>query len=170
MIDVIQALELFEICADELAADELEDSSGGREAGRRRPSLTARALAKQQLHVAHLARFPLRRSWLDPSATDEPAMTLGAMVVFRTADRFGRAGASTERTLDAIYHAVQRYVDIIPTALQDGTDRAAVGALLADAQRPSRPGRCRCRLGPGVGAPSRLVEPSSARFSVSGAQ
>jgi hypothetical protein len=115
MIDVVEALELFEMCADEMANEEPS-------VGRRRLSLTARAMAKR--HRAN-----------------EPAMTLGAKIVFRTAHRFGRAGASTERTLDAVYHAVHRYVEIIPASLLDANDQGAVGALLAERGAPwSRPG------------------------------
>jgi hypothetical protein len=164
MIDVIEAVELFEICANEMAK---EDSSGYRRAagvGRRRLSLTARALAKRQLNVAHLARCRPTGSLPDKSGTDEPTMTLGAMIVFCTGYRFDRAGASTGRTLDAIYHAVQRYVEIIPISLQDGLDQAAVGALLADARRSSRVGRC--RLGAGMRGATCADGPSPAGLSV----
>src|ERR1700735_1812234 len=122
MIDVVQALELFEICADEMATEDADGTGNLGRAGGRRMTLTARALAKRQLHVAHLARFPLRRA-LGDGYPDEPTMTLGAMIVFRTADRFGRAGASTTRTIEALYRAVQRYVELIPDSLQDGVDK-----------------------------------------------
>jgi hypothetical protein len=78
-------------------------------------------------------------------------MTLGAMIVFRTADKFVRAGAPTARTLDALYRAVQRYVEVLPASLQDGIDQTAIRTLTADAgrasrygksQRPSISGRC----------------------------
>jgi hypothetical protein len=78
-------------------------------------------------------------------------MTLGAMIVFRTADKFVRAGAPTVRTLDALYRAVQRYVEVLPDSLQDGADQTAIHALMADqdrsshygkSQRPSITGRC----------------------------
>jgi hypothetical protein len=137
MIDVVQALELFEICADEMATEDADGTGSVRPAGGRRMTLTARALAKRQLHVAHLARFPLRGA-LGDGYSDEPTMTLGAMIVFRTADRFGRAGASTTRTIDALYRAVQRYVELIPSSLQDGVDKKAIGALIGDAGRPLR--------------------------------
>jgi hypothetical protein len=134
MIDVVQALELLELCADEMVREDAErDWETGR--ARRRPmSLTARALAKRKLNLAHLARFSAGNSRHDAATLDGPTMTLGAMIVFRTAHRFGLAGASTERSLDAVYRAVQRYVDIIPGSLQDGVDTAAIGALMADSR------------------------------------
>jgi hypothetical protein len=138
MIDVIPALELFEICADEMAEQDSSDACELSPLGRRRPSLTARELAKQQVHIAHLARFPLRGPLLLNPTTGEPTMTLGAVIVFRTADRFGRADASTRRILDAVYRAVQRYMEIIPSSLQDGVDKTAVQALLADPELESR--------------------------------
>lgn len=135
MIDVVQALELFEICADEMASEEANGDGGG--AGRRRMTLTARALAKRQLHVAHLARFPLRGA-LGNARSDEPVMTLGALIVFRTADKFGRAGASTSRTIAAIYRAVEQYMELIPSSLLDGVDQTAIGVLMSDAGPPLR--------------------------------
>ena len=135
MIDVVQALELFEICADEMATEDADGTGSVGPAGGRRMTLTARALAKRQLHVAHLARFPLRRA-LDDGYSDEPTMTLGAMIVFRTADRFGRAGASTTRTIEALYRAVQRYVELIPRSLQDGVDKTAIDALIGETGQP----------------------------------
>jgi hypothetical protein len=141
-IDVVQALELFEICADEMASEDAGSEFGRDDAGRRRLSLTARALAKRELSVAHLSRFPLRGS-LDGAATPaEPTMTLGALIVFRTADRFVRAGASTTRTLEAVYRAVQRYLEIIPSSLQDGADRAAIGRLISEPRRSVPLSRC----------------------------
>jgi hypothetical protein len=140
MIDVVQALELFEICADEMASEDATGDASARSSGSRRMTLTARALAKRQLHVAHLVRFPLRNV-LDRTQADEPAMTLGAMIVFRTADRFVRAGASTTRTIDALYRAVERYLDLVPSSIQDSVDQAAVGALIGETGRPLRPCR-----------------------------
>jgi hypothetical protein len=137
MIDVVQALELFEICADEMATEDADGTGNLGRAGSRRMTLTARALAKRQLHVAHLARFPLRRA-LGDEYPDEPTMTLGAMIVFRTADRFGRAGASTTRTIEALYRAVQRYVELIPNSLQDGVDKTAINALIGETGQPLR--------------------------------
>jgi hypothetical protein len=137
MLNIIEALELFEISADEMAA---EDAIGvGCVVGHngRRLSLTARALAKRQLDGAHLARIPLRGSSYRVAA-DEPAMTLGAVIVFRTADRFVRAGASTSRTLDAVYRAAQRYLDLIPRSLLDGVDRAAFTSLMAESAQSTR--------------------------------
>lgn len=150
MIDVVQALELFEICADEMASEQAASEGTAGESGRRRGTLTARALAKTHLHVAHRARYPLRGVPWD-TRSDQPTMTLGAMVVFRTADKFVRAGAPTSRTLDALYRAVQRYVEVIPDSLQDGVDQTAIRALMANevrpsgygkSQRPSVTGRC----------------------------
>jgi hypothetical protein len=150
MIDVVQALELFEICADEMASEQTTGECNSGETGRQRRTLTARALAKTHLHVAHLARYPLRGVPWD-TRTDQPTMTLGAMIVFRTADKFVRAGAPTTRTLDALYRAVQRYVEVLPDSLQDGADQTAIHALMADqdrssrygkSQRPSITGRC----------------------------
>jgi hypothetical protein len=142
MIDLVQALELFEICADEMTREESSGEYSAGAIGHRRMSLTARALAKRQLHVAHLARFPLRGGPRDGAGSDRPAMTLGAMIVFRTADRFVRAGASTDRTLDAIYRAAQQYVEIIPSALQDGVDKTAICGLMTEGGQPMRLGRC----------------------------
>jgi hypothetical protein len=140
MIDVVQALELFEICAEEMASELTAGEGNAGEAGRQRRTLTARALAKTQLHVAHLSRYPLRGVPWD-TRSDQPTMTLGAMIVFRTADKFVRAGAPTARTLDAIYRAVQRYVEVIPGSLQEGADQTAIRALMADEGRPSRGGK-----------------------------
>jgi hypothetical protein len=150
MIDVVQALVLFEICAEEMAA---EDASGARDtdrAGRRRMTLTARALAKRELDVAHLSRYPHRDFPHDAATPDQPPMTLGAMIVFRTADKFGRAGASTTHTLDAVYRAAQRYVELLPNSLQDGTDKIALGVLLGNSEESLRLGRCPRSLGTGV--------------------
>jgi hypothetical protein len=138
MIDVVQALEMFEICADEIAAEEAGDWSHAGGADHRHLTLTARALAKRHLDVAHLTRFPIRGSLCDANGAGEPTMTLGALIVFRTADRFVRAGASTAHTLDALYRAVQRYLDIIPVSLQDRIDTTAVGLVLAEAGQSSR--------------------------------
>jgi hypothetical protein len=140
MIDVVQALELFEICADEMANEQSGGECNVAQARRQRTTLTARALAKTQLHVAHLARYPLHGvPW--NTTSDQPTMTLGAMVVFRTADKFVRAGASTARTLDALYRAVQRYVEVIPASLQDGVDRTAIRMLMTDRGRPPEQGK-----------------------------
>ena len=140
MIDVVQALELFEICADEMENEQRAGEGTTGEAARKRRTLTARALAKTHLQVAHLARYPLRGVPWD-SRPDQPTMTLGAMIVFRTADKFVRAGAPTARTLDALYRAVQRYVEVIPASLQDGVDHTAIRALMTDEARPSRAGK-----------------------------
>jgi hypothetical protein len=140
MIDVVQALELFEICADEVASEQTASDGDAGQVVLGRGTLTARALAKTQLHLAHLARYPLRAAPRD-TRSDQPTMTLGAMIVFRTADKSVRAGAPTARTLDALYRAVQRYVEVIPGALQDGVDQTAIRALMADEARPSRSGK-----------------------------
>ncbi|HXC77242.1 MAG TPA: hypothetical protein VNU19_09335 [Candidatus Acidoferrum sp.] len=55
------------------------------------------------------------------------------MIVFRTADRFVRAGASTARTLDALYRAAQQYLELIPSSLWDGVDKAAANVLMIEA-------------------------------------
>jgi len=133
MIDVVQALELFEICADEMAAEDATGECDAGGAGRRRMTLTARALSKRPLDVAHLARFPLHGSLHGTTAAGEPPMTLGAMIVFRTADRFVRAGASTAHTLDALYRAAQQYLELIPSSLRDGVDKAAANVLMIEA-------------------------------------
>jgi hypothetical protein len=140
MIGVLQALELFEICPDEIAGEQTIGGYNFGEAGQPRRTLTARALAKTHLHVAHLVRYPLRGVPWD-TRTDQPAMTLGAMIVFRTADNFVRAGAPTTQTLDALYRAVQRYVEVLPGSLQDGIDQVAIHMLMADADRASRYGK-----------------------------
>lgn len=148
MIDLVQALELFEICADEMATEEATGQVDRGGDGRQRMTLTARALAKRQLHVAHLARFPLRGP-IGGQPSGEPAMTLGAMIVFRTADRFVRAGASTTRTVDALYRAAQRYLELVPSSLQDSVDKTAISVLTSGAgepvrlSRPTRPVRQR---------------------------
>jgi hypothetical protein len=123
MIDVADALELLEICADEMSSQGAGGTCRTEGVPKRRASLTARALAKGQLNVADLSRFPLRSSQPGTGEYDEPLMTLGAMIVFRTADKFGRAGASTSRTLDAVYRAVQGYVDILPSSPQSCATR-----------------------------------------------
>jgi hypothetical protein len=139
MIDVVHALELLEISADEMSSEDAGGGTCGTEGlPTRRASLTARALAKGQLTVADLSRFPLRRSQSGAGEDNEPPMTLGAVIVFRTADTFGRAGASTPRTLDAVYRAVQRYVDIIPITLQSCADRTAIRELMAEPPPSSR--------------------------------
>jgi hypothetical protein len=140
MIDVVQALELFEICADEMASEQTASGGNPGPVGPGHGTLTARALAKTHLHVAHLARYPLRGIPWD-TRSDQPTMTLGAMIVFRTADKFVRAGAPTARTLDALYRAVQRYVEVIPDSLQDGVDQTAIRALMTDQARPARAGK-----------------------------
>ncbi|MCW2526701.1 MAG: hypothetical protein JWM76_1561 [Pseudonocardiales bacterium] len=141
MIDVVQALELLEICVDEMADEDAGSGPRGGVASRRRMSLTSRALAKGQLDVGQLGRFLLRGGTSDTAAPDEPTMTLGALIVFRTANKFGRAGASTARTMDAVYNAVQRYVEILPSSLQDRTDTSAIGALLTEEENSPRVGR-----------------------------
>jgi hypothetical protein len=127
MIDVVQALELFESCA----ADMAEEDAG---TGHRRKNLTARALTKGQIHRSQLSGFP---PTCLPTAVRpvRPGMTLGALIVFRTADKFGRAGASPARTIDALYRAVQRYVEVLPRSLLDRTDSSAVDALIFDERR-----------------------------------
>jgi hypothetical protein len=130
MIDVVQASELLEVCAAEIASENSAAARGPEPARRARLSLAARALAKRQLTIAHLARRPLGRWPHGVARTDEPTITLGAVIVFRTADRLGRAGASTAHTLDAVYRAVHRYVDVLPSTLQDRADKIAVDELL----------------------------------------
>jgi hypothetical protein len=119
MIDVVQALELFEICLAEMVDEDVAstcDHSGARP----RMSLSARALAKGE--------------------SAELSLTPGASIVFRTADKCGRAGASTARTVDAIYHAAKRYIEVQPRSLQDGLDTLAIGTLLAKKEpSPSLP-------------------------------
>jgi hypothetical protein len=137
MIDVVQALELFEICADEMASEHKAGESNPGVAGRQRGTLTARALAKIQLHLDHMARYPLRSVLWGPQP-EQSAMTLGAMIVFRTADKFVRAGAPPARTLDALYRAVQRYTEVLPNSLQDGVDQAAIRTLMTEENRASR--------------------------------
>jgi hypothetical protein len=141
MMDVVQALELFEMCADEIDAEETRGDGDVSDPGRRRLTLTARALAKSQLDVAQLTRFPLRASLGDGTPAREPALTLGAMIVFRTADRCVRARASTGRTLDALHRAVEQYLEIIPGPLQNEVDKRAVRALIAEPDRSLPPGR-----------------------------
>ena len=140
MIDVVRALELFEICADEMTAERASGDHRAGDAGDRRLTLTARALAKGKLNVAQLTRFPLRGFPGDGTAAREPTLTLGAMIVFRTADRCVRAGASPTRTLEALYRAVEHYLDILPGPLQSEVDKAAVQALITEAG-PSSLGR-----------------------------
>lgn len=135
MIDVVQALELFEICADEIASEQTDGECNTRPAVGHQRSLTVRALAKTHLHVADLARYPLRGVPWD-TRSDQPMLTLGAMIVFRTADKFVRAGAPTARTLDALYRAVQRYAEVLPGSVHDGVDQTAIRALMADDDRP----------------------------------
>jgi hypothetical protein len=131
VIDVIQALELLEICADEMAG-ELDNGEPDHAGGpRRRMGLTARALAKRQLTLAQLANWPLSDCPNRTSIPRQPAMTVGALIVFRTAHRFGRAGASIERTLDAVYCAAHRYTAMVPRSLQDDVDKVAMGELMA---------------------------------------
>jgi hypothetical protein len=132
MIDVIQALELFETCADEMATEDADRRGNRGGTGGRRMTLTARALAKRQLQLADLSRFPLRGVLGDAPSADEPTMTLGAMMVFRTADRFGRAGASRTRTIEALYRAVHRYTELIPCSLRDGLDETAIARRTTD--------------------------------------
>ena len=141
MIDVVHALELFEICADEMTAERARGDHQVVDAGGRRLTLTARALAKAELNVAQLTRFPLRSFPGDGTAAREPIMTLGAMIVFRTADKCVRAGASPARTLEALYRAVEQYLDILPGPLQNEVDQAAVQALLTEAGPSSSLGR-----------------------------
>jgi hypothetical protein len=134
MIDVIQALELLEICADEMAGEHENGEPDGAGTPRRRMSLTARALAKRQLTLAQLANWPLGDCPNRTPTPCQPAMTVGALIVFRTAHRFGRAGASTERTLDAVYCAAHRYTAMVPHSLQDDVDKAAMSELMAQTE------------------------------------
>jgi hypothetical protein len=132
MIDVIQALELFETCADEMATEDADGTGNRGGPGGRRMTLTARALAKRQLQLASLTRFALRGVLGHAQSADEPTMTLGAVMVFRTADRFGRAGASTTHTIEALYRAVHRYAEFIPSSLRDGLDETAIARRTTD--------------------------------------
>jgi hypothetical protein len=134
MIDVVQALELLEICAEEIATEDEECEPDAVGNPRQRVSLTARALATRQLTVADLVNWPLGILSHNGVTSYEPAMTLGALIVFRTADRFWRAGASTDRALIAVYCAAQRYAEMIPHSLHDDVDKAAIDELMADTQ------------------------------------
>ena len=134
MIDVIQALELLEICADEMATEHENDQQDDGGAPRRRVSLTARALGKLQLSIDALSRWPLGSRANIAGTPRESTMTIGALIVFRTAHRFGRAGASTERTIDAVYCAAHRYLEMIPQSLQDDVDKVALRELMAESE------------------------------------
>lgn len=120
MIDVVQALELLEVCAAEMAGAGSSDGGDTSAARRNGMSHAERALAKGQLRVDDLATFPRRASRSDRRIPDAPPMTLGALIVFRTAYRSGRAGASAECTLEAAHRATERYVELIPTTLVGG--------------------------------------------------
>jgi hypothetical protein len=167
MMDVVQALELFEACAEEMAN---EAAAARRENGdgavRRRVGLTARALAKGEVDVMRLARFELRGSCRDVAGREEPLMSLGALIVFRTADRFSRAGMSPQRTLDAVYRGVQRYAETLPNWLQDGVDKTAIHALMADAVQSGVRER---RQRPPRGVPTGTVRVAAKRGPMSGA-
>ena len=58
VIDLVQALELLQICADEMAGD-ADDERSLAPAADKRMSLAARALAKRQLDVTQLSRLDL---------------------------------------------------------------------------------------------------------------
>ncbi len=120
MIDVVEALELLEKCAHEMGS---EFSSTPRATPLRPNNLAVRALAERGLRLADLSTSPrTTRTDAGPSARIEPALTLGALVAFRTAARFARAGASPSTTLEASYRAVTRYIEILPSSLRDDAD------------------------------------------------
>jgi hypothetical protein len=120
MIDVVEALQLLEESAE-------LTSTKGSDFARRPDSLVIRALAERQLHLADLNRFPLpaasKRQALD--SRDSP-LTLGALIVFRTAHRFVRAGSTSAQAINAAYRAARRYLDILPSSLHDKADQAAM--------------------------------------------
>jgi hypothetical protein len=120
VIDVVQALELLEVCAAEMAGAGSSDGGDTGAARRSRTTLAERALAKRQLRVDDLVTLPGRASRSAPTDPDAQPMTLGALIVFRTAYRSGRAGASAECTLAAAYRATERYAELIATTFVDG--------------------------------------------------
>ncbi|MCW2522308.1 MAG: hypothetical protein JWO63_643 [Frankiales bacterium] len=125
MIDVVEALEILEKCADEIDSEEL--SGGEQEAPLRASNLAGRALAECGLRLADLSSFSrVRAANTARQPRVEPALTLGALIAFRTAARFARAGASPARTVNASYRAVTRYIEILPIGLRDGADSRAV--------------------------------------------
>jgi hypothetical protein len=128
MIDMIQALELLEICADEMASEHEDVNFDRTGVNRTTQSLAARALAVREMSIAQLGSWPVPVQVARPAG---PALSIGALIVFRTAHRFWRAGASTERTLSAVYCAASRYADAIPDSLQDDVDKLALGELMA---------------------------------------
>lgn len=157
VIDLIQALELLQICADEMA-DDADDERFLAPSADKRTSLAARALAKRQLDVTQLCRLDLGD---DPNATAEPrepSMTLGALVVFRTASRLGLAGVSTARTLDAVYRTARWYLETIPSSLQDRDDKTAFVALMTE-DRTSAPPPCAQTRSNSLGPHDALVHP-----------
>ncbi len=131
VIDLVQALELLQICADEMAGD-ADDERSLAPAADKRMSLAARALAKRQLDVARLSRLDLGDDPYGTGEPREPTMTLGAFVVFRTACRLGQAGVSTVHTLDAVYRTARWYLETIPSSLQDRDDKTAFVGLMTE--------------------------------------
>jgi hypothetical protein len=127
MITVVDALQLLEECTQE------PDSSGALESANARHGtsnrIVTRALALGELRRSDLTRYPLvlARNG-NREAPDDPLLTLGAFIAFRTADRFARAGASPQQTLEASYRAARRYLDIFPAALRNAADRPVGGA------------------------------------------
>jgi hypothetical protein len=129
MIDVVQALELLEICAADAAGQDAPEEGGTGVAPHRRMSLAERALARRQLHVSDLAPPSFGgRPRHDSAAPDGSKLTLGAVIAFRTADRFERAGGSTAHTLEAAHRAVARYAELISSALLTGVALTEAGA------------------------------------------
>jgi hypothetical protein len=131
VIDLVQALELLEICADEMAGG-AEQERLLAPAADGRISLAARAFAKRQLDVTQSSRLHLSDDLYGAGGPPEPALTLGAFIVFRAACRCGRAGVSTARTLDAVYRTARWYLETVPSSLQDRHDKTAFVALMTE--------------------------------------
>jgi hypothetical protein len=119
---------LLEICAADMASEHEDVNFERTGVIRTTQSLAARALAARQLSVAQLGSWPVPVQVGRPTG---PALSIGALIVFRTAHRFWRAGASTERTLSAVYCVASRYAVAIPDSLQDDVDKLAFGDLMA---------------------------------------
>jgi hypothetical protein len=138
MIDVVEALHSLEKCAHEMDAE----LSQGRQVTPFNPSnLAVRALAERGLRLADLSVTPrVKAADIGLSARVEPDLTLGALIAFRAAARFARAGASPTYTVNASYRAVMRYIEILPIALRDAADIHALqnGSRGANDRKRSR--------------------------------
>jgi hypothetical protein len=120
MIDVVEALQLLEQCAEKRSTED-------RGYVPRLDSLVVQALAERQLHLSDLNRLPLlAASGRIPLTSSESPLTLGALIVFRTAHRFARAGSTTAQAVNAASRAAERYLDILPNSLHDKADEDAM--------------------------------------------